>query len=401
MFTALKRIAYHVGDLDAATVWYAAILGKEPVFRAPFASIFVIGDCSLSLSKDPSAQGDSASATEVYWEVADVEGAYRRLLEAGASARMPVREVMNICIAQVVDPFGTVLGITGPPPDLHKRSVEDRPSATAMTVAFCRALAARDEREGITGPDTLAEIFLSEEGKGRLQDAASREWAIRNLVTVPLYGYFIARTSYFDRVFQEALEGGVPQIVLLGAGYDTRSWRFKEHITKTRVFELDITSTQESKRAALRTAGIDIPGQVTLVRIDFKSQDLESVLADAGYDPLLRTLFIWEGVTYYLTEEAVNGTLRFVHRNSPRGSTLCFDYLTEKLGSVNPAEPFLFWKHPMQMKELLSGRGFKVIEELDAEEMERRYLTQRDGTLAARALPLFRFVHAESAREAR
>jgi methyltransferase (TIGR00027 family) len=401
MFTALKRIVYHVGDLDAATAWYAGIIGKEPVFRAPFASIFVIGECSLSLANDPSVPGDGASATEVYWEVPDVGAAYRRLLEAGATARMPVREVMNICIAQVADPFGNVLGITGPPPDLHKRSVEDRPSATAMTVAFCRALAARDEREGITGPDTLAEIFLSEEGKNRLRDAASREWAIQNLVTVPLYGYFIARTAYFDRIFRAALDGDVPQIVMFGAGYDTRSWRFKDRLKKARVFELDITSTQESKRTALRAAGIDIPAQVTLVRIDFKSEDLERVLVNAGYDPLLRTLFIWEGVTYYLTEEAVNSTLRFVHRRSPRGSTLCFDYLTEKLGSVNPAEPFLFWKHPLQMKEMLSGRGFKVLEELDAEEMEKRYLTQRDGALAARALPLFRFVHVESAREAR
>lgn len=401
MFTSLKRIAYHVSDLDAATAWYAGILGKEPVFRAPFASIFVIGECSLSLARDPAARADGASATEVYWEVPDVDGAYRRLLEAGAAARMPVREVMNICIAQVTDPFGNVLGITGPPLDLQKRSVEDRPSATAMTVAFCRALAARDEREGITGPDTLAEIFLSDEGKGRLRDAATREWAIRNLVTVPLYGYFIARTAYFDGIFRAALGNGPRQIVLLGAGYDTRSWRFRDHLAHTRVFELDIASTQESKRAALRRAGIGIPPQVTLVRIDFTTEDLEHVLVNAGYDPSVQTLFLWEGVTYYLTEEAVNSTLRFVHRNSPRGSRLCFDHLTEKLGSINPAEPFLFWKHPLQMKEMLSGRGFKVLEELDAEGMERRYLTLPDGTLAARALPLFRFIHAESAREAR
>jgi methyltransferase (TIGR00027 family) len=282
-----------------------------------------------------------------------------------------------------------------------KHTVEDRPPATAMTVAFCRALAARDERKGITGPDHLAEIFLPEEGKNQLRDTASREWAVNNMVTSPLYGYFIARTAYFDGIFRSALEDGTRQIVLLGAGYDTRSWRFSGLLGDVRVFELDIKSTQESKIAALRAAQMEIPEQVKLVRIDFTSEDLESVLVQAGYDPGQRTLFIWEGVTYYLTEESVNATLRFVHRNSPRGSRLCFDYLIEKLGSVNPDEPFLFWKHPLQMKEMLAGRGYKILEDLDCAGMERRYLTLPGGALGERALPLFRFVFVESAREAR
>jgi methyltransferase (TIGR00027 family) len=401
MFTTLKRIVYHVNDLDAARSWYAGILGKEPVFQSPFAVIFTVGECSLSLAKDPAPPAASRSVTEVYWEVGDIQQAFQHLLQAGAVVRMPVREVLNICIAQVVDPFGNVIGISGAPPDLHERTVNDRPSATAMTVAFCRALAAHDDRNGITGPDHLAEIFLPEEGKNQLRDTASREWAIHNMVTSSLYGYFIARTAYFDGMFRKGLEEGMEQIVLLGAGYDTRSWRFKELLGHVRVFELDIRSTQESKIAALRAARLDIPEQVTLVRIDFTSEDMEQVLEHAGYDPGKRTLFIWEGVTYYLTEEAVHATLRFVHRNSPRGSRLCFDYLTEKLGSVNPAEPFLFWKHPLQMKEVLLGRGYRILDDVDCAEMERRFLTLADGSPGERALPLFRFVFVESAREAR
>jgi methyltransferase (TIGR00027 family) len=282
-----------------------------------------------------------------------------------------------------------------------KRTVEERPSATAMTVAFCRALAAHDEREGITGPDRFAEIFLPEDGKDQLRDHASRTWAVHNMITSPLYGYFVARTAWFDGIFRNALGDGIRQIVLLGAGYDTRAWRFRDLLGDARVFELDIRSTQESKIAALHAAGMDTPEQVSFVRIDFRSEDLETVLVRAGYDPTQRTLFVWEGVTYYLAEESVNATLRFVHRNSARGSRLCFDYLTEKLGSVNPDEPFLFWKHPLQMRETLAGRGYKILEELDCTAMEQRYLTLADGSLGERALPLFRFVFVESTHEAR
>ena len=64
-------------------------------------------------------------------------------------------------------------------------------------------------------------------------------------------GYFLARTAYFDHVFKSACEENIPQIVFLGAGYDTRACRYKDIIKSTRIFELDILPTQQHKKEIL------------------------------------------------------------------------------------------------------------------------------------------------------
>ena len=392
MFKSLKRIIYYVTDIDKAKQWYSSILNTQPIFDTPFAVIFNVGDCSLSLSMNNSPLSGTTERIEVYWEVDDVDAAYQRLMESGAKIHTPVKDVLNIRIAKVIDPFGNVIGITGKAVDSSGRSVENQPSETAMTVAFCRALAAKDEREEIKGPDYLAERFLTEEGRQPLQDSASRTWAIQNLVTSPLYGYFIARTAFMDNIFKKSLSENIPQIVLLGAGYDTRAYRNQESLGKTRVFELDISSTQKRKMDILHGAQVEIPHQVSFVSINFKVDNLEDVLRRAGFDNTAKTLFIWEGVTYYLTEEAVKNTLSFIKTLSSQGSIICFDYLTEKLESVNAAEPFRFWIKTNELETFLASHGFETMEHINSQEMEKRYLTLKDGTLAEKALSQFAFV---------
>jgi methyltransferase (TIGR00027 family) len=181
---------------------------------------------------------------------------------------------------------------------------------------------------------------------------------------------------------------------LLGAGYDTRAYRWRDELRTTRFFELDIRPTQQRKRDCLRDAQIELPSQVAFVEINFKVDDLAVVLKEAGFDPTAKTLFVWEGVTYYLDAAAISTTLKSVRALSAQGSTICFDYMTEKLDSVNPAEPFTFWIGSNDIGAYLSGLGFDMVEHIDSGEMERRYLTLHDGTCGERALPYFRFVHA-------
>jgi methyltransferase (TIGR00027 family) len=394
MFKSLKRIAYPVADVEIARNWYSDILNSKPLFDSPIAAIFKVGDCSLSLSKSVTHAQPAEERVATYWEVDDVDAAYKRLIESGATPVTAVKDVLNIRIAQVRDPFGNILGLSGPPLNVQDRTVEQQPSETAMSAAFCRALAAKDERKEITGPDVLAALFTKDKGKELLKDSTSRKWAIDHLVSSALYGYFIARTAYFDGVFCQALAGNIPQIVFLGAGYDTRSYRFRERLGQTRIFELDIRSTQERKLSILRDAKIDIPERVSFVTINFKSDTLAAVLTKAGFDPLKRTLFIWEGVTYYLKEEAIGNTLDFIRTHSPSNSSVCFDYMTEQLESVNAAEPFLFWIDANAIAPFLTRHGFTPVEHIDSQVMEKRYLTLRDGTIAERVLSRFCFVHA-------
>lgn len=263
-----------------------------------------------------------------------------------------------------------------------------------MTVAFCRALAALDEREAWRGPDYLAEIFLTEDRRGSLRDQTSREWVIQKLITPELHGYFWARTAYLDDIFEQALRDNLPQIVFLGAGYDTRSYRFRELIQKTRIFELDIEPTQRRKKGLLRQANVPIPEQLTFVTINFKTESIEARLLDAGFDKQRRTLFIWEGVTYYLPLEAVNDTLKAIKVTAPAGSTICFDYMTEAVPSAYSAEPFQFWIAPKMIEAFLAERGYSLEEHLTAEDIVKKYLTLPDGSVAGKTLPFFYFVQA-------
>jgi len=118
----------------------------------------------------------------------------------------------------------------------------------------------------------------------------------------------IARTAYFDSLFVDALKNNFPQIVLLGAGYDTRAYRFANLNKGTQISELNIAPTQNRKKGCLKKARIDIPQSVKLVPIDFNNESLKDVLEKTGYQSQGKTLFIWEGVSYYLDAESVDST---------------------------------------------------------------------------------------------
>ena len=394
MFQSVKRVTYQVPDVKKAKDWYCKILNKESALNSPFVVIFVIDDSVLMLVPTLNLSPRSDERIVAYWGVDNIDVAYQKLLELGATPHTEISTVVDTKIAKVVDPFGNILGITSKVLATKERSVENQPSETAKAIAFCRALAATDEREELRGPDYLAGIFLTEDGKRPLKDRASREWVINNLITPELYGYFIARTVYIDAIFKQSLRENIPQIVFLGAGYDTRTYRFKELIKETRIFELDIQPTQQRKKEILNKSNISIPEQLTFVSTNFKSDSLEDVLFKAGFDKNRKALFIWEGVMYYLPTEVVNDTLKFVKLNSPVGSTICFDYMTKEMQSVNAGEPFLFWIEEEKIESFLSERGYKIMERLTSKDMERKYLSLRDGSVVGKVMAHFSFVHA-------
>jgi methyltransferase (TIGR00027 family) len=395
MFKQLKRIVYPVQDLAGAKAWYSEILGYPPLFDAPFAAIFSVGSCSLSLTEAASANTPTNHGMEVYWEVDDIETAMNTLLQKGASLHTPIAAMLNIRTAKVIDPFGNILGITDQGTSDNQKTVESKPSATALTVAFCRALAAKEDRPELKGPDYIAEIFLNVEAKALLGKGDTRAWAIQNLVTPPLYGYFLARTAYIDSVFAHSCREGIPQIVFLGAGYDTRSIRYRDYIKNTKIYELDIPTTQKRKIDCLCEAGLKAPETLTYVPINFEKENILDVLLKSGYDPTIQSLFIWEGVMYYLTKSSVESILKFIAEQSGSKSRICFDCLNEELQSVNAAEPFRFWMKSDELSVLLSDFGLKTIEVLDSAEMKKRYLTLSDGVQSEKCLTSFFFMLTE------
>jgi len=288
------------------------------------------------------------------------------------------------------------------------RSVLNQPSETAMATATLRALAARDPCEEIRGADYMAEIFLTEDRKAPLNDLAKRQWVMQNKIAPGAYEFMIARTAFFDQVVRKALVENLPQIVFLGAGYDTRPYRFKDLVRETRIFELDAPPTQLRKREVLENNAIAMSDELKFVPIDFSQDNLQTVLLKAGFSIDKPVLFVWEGVTYYLSSDIVDETLSAVRTLSAVGGSICFDYaslspealnqegarkMREHLKSNHPGEPTKFGIPFGKLKAFLSERGFTLIEFLDSSEMEKRYLALQDGTIVGKMPKLFSLVH--------
>jgi len=141
----------------------------------------------------------------------------------------------------------------------------------------------------------------------------------------------VVRTLYFDRVIERVI-GEVEQFVVMGAGYDTRAYGgfHKEGVT---FFELDQASVQQHKRNALTEAGIPCE-HVRFVSVDFSKENTFDKLSEAGYDRSRKTLFLWEGVTLYLSESDVRKTMQDVRNHAPAGSVLLADIYADRLVNI-------------------------------------------------------------------
>jgi len=134
------------------------------------------------------------------------------------------------------------------------------------------------------------------------------------------------RNQFYDQALREAVVN-VEQVVILGAGWDTRAYEELRGVD-VRIFEVDTPATQQAKIAALQKAGIE-SGHVTFVETYFNQVSWVDALQKHGFDPALPTFVLWEGVTMYLPEEAVRSTLAAVAELGP-GSLIAFDYFARE-----------------------------------------------------------------------
>ncbi|HTB97760.1 MAG TPA: SAM-dependent methyltransferase [Terracidiphilus sp.] len=203
----------------------------------------------------------------------------------------------------------------------------------------------------------------------------------------------IARTRLIDDLLAEGMEDEAWPLVILGAGFDCRAYRLQ--VLKRRdVFELDQAQILEKKRARLNAQ----PGTHSNVRqipIDFNRESLCGVLERAGLNASLKTAFLWEGVTNYLTAEAVDSVLTYVSR-FPAGSRLVFTYVHSGMldGTVKfhgaerlladvakLGEPWTFGIHPRDMDGYLERCGLRLVVDLGASEYRQRYFGDAAGEM--------------------
>jgi len=296
---------------------------------------------------------------------------------------------------------------------MPKIGVEKRHSETAIFAALYRTIANNEFKNERFGSDYLAEYFLPVHFKFFIKFNKIREKFKNksNRLTPGMYEYVLARTVFFDNIFIEALNKNTPQIVLLGAGYDTRAYRLVKLNNDTKIIELDIATTQNRKKKCLKKAHIEIPEQATLVPMDFNKESLQNVLKNAGYNNDEKTLFIWEGVSYYLEPESVDATLEFVKKSSHNESVIAFDYAIsiseENIDNYYGAKEFAqTWrKHRSgelfrftiddgKIEPFLEQRGFNLVNHFNNQEIEKTFLLNEKGSLIGHITGLFRFAMA-------
>jgi methyltransferase (TIGR00027 family) len=277
---------------------------------------------------------------------------------------------------------------------MTERTIERKGSSTAGYTCFSRACATREEDERFRGPDYLAEIFLPPIPQILFNVPFLRKWLMRKMFPTGIHEYVLARTKLLDEVFLDALDRGFSQIVLLGAGMDTRALRFQDRNKGTTIFELDIDATQRYKRELYKRKKTALPDTLVFVSIDFNKQRLADVLTQAGYREGQQTLFLWEGVTMYLEPEAVDGTLAFIRNSAAEGSIVVFDYVRgsvlrrentlygEKGGYDRVArvgERWMFGIEDGAIEGFLAERGLKLLSHYTPSDLEAAYLTAEDG----------------------
>jgi methyltransferase (TIGR00027 family) len=197
----------------------------------------------------------------------------------------------------------------------------------------------------------------------------------------------IARTRLIDDWIEQSV-GQVEQVVLLGAGFDTRAWRLTA-LGSIKVFEVDHPATAKVKQERLQAAGADL-GRVTFVAVDFEVDDFEQRLRDAGFDPARRTIVVWEGVSQYLTGEAVCGVMRWAGQLAPRSrfiftyvhggaldGSVAFDGADKVIAKVDGSgEPWRFGLLPGDLPGFLHERGLRLVTDLGADQYRERVMGQ-------------------------
>jgi methyltransferase (TIGR00027 family) len=202
----------------------------------------------------------------------------------------------------------------------------------------------------------------------------------------------VVRSRLAEDEWAQSKRRGIRQYVMLGAGLDTFAYRSPDR--DSRIFEVDLPATQQWKRECLRAAAIEEPASLTFVPINFESSTLAEALGDAGFSHAEPAFFSWLGVTMYLQEAAIMGTLRFIAALAP-GSGVVFDYAvipsllspTERRAMeflaarvAQQGEPWKTYFATAVLAAMLRSLGFSEVEDFGPEQVNARYLSGRkDG----------------------
>ena len=267
--------------------------------------------------------------------------------------------------------------------------------------------------------DPYADSFVIGSGFIKLMGHKLNTWLSEKLAP-GFHEHLIARTKFIDELIQKSAVNGTEQYVILGAGYDSRAHRL-ELPSSLKIFEVDQPEVSDNKLAKLPK---ELPNSdnVTYVNIDFSYQSLTEQLIGAGFDQKKSTIFTLEGVSQYITKEAVSSTIKELASLTKDTHSIFFmSYVDELLdknpeacfgeGYPNPAkkaslikglsakvgEPWISFYNGAEIEDLLSQNGYSIEENVTLEDLNSLYFSPVGRTLNENQIfKLEHFVVAES-----
>lgn len=262
-----------------------------------------------------------------------------------------------------------------------------QPSQTALAAAAHRA--AHQVLEGgriFADPLALRILGVGSDSIIRQSEADPSRRRMRLFIAV--------RTRFAEDALSDAIERGVRQVVVLGAGLDTLAYRSAWR-DRVRFFEVDHPATQAWKRQRLAEAGIPLPSSLVFAPVDFQHATVAEGLAAAGFDSAQQTFFSWLGVVPYLPEQSAWSILGFV-TSLHGGAHIVFDYANPP-ASLPPdsrlaherraahvaklAEPWLTYFETDDLHATLTAVGFTEVEDLGPPQIASRFFPDRLGVL--------------------
>ena len=276
------------------------------------------------------------------------------------------------------------------------------PSRTSILTAAARAFGSREPDSSVRNPDWVADRLIGPAELALISDhpisgALDQDYteASNNPEVFGFTWLMLVRTRFIDELLERAVQNGATQVVVLGAGFDSRAHRFAELLKDRRVIEIDYDTTQDYKKQRVEATLGAHPENLVYAPIDFTKDKLGDVLREAGHQPDQKTFYICEGLSMYVPEEGMRETLQTVATQSAPGSSLLLEYVNRaaiefvKKYPMGPAknaldwgEPFVFGVPDGQDREYFRETGLELGETLKmgSPESAQRYAMRQDGT---------------------
>jgi len=279
------------------------------------------------------------------------------------------------------------------------KRIEHKTSRTAEMTCVTRAASYYEKKNCYKCDDYIAPRLVPSIASQMIKMDIIQRIFTKKMSPKGIYEYTIARTKYFDSVFHKAIKNRFEQILILGAGFDSRGIRFLSEDSVIKVFELDVPITQNAKIEQFKKRQIKIHPNITFIPIDFNKESLTDKLIDYGFKKNQKTLFLLEGLMMYLSEQAVDSTFQMIDDFAAKKSEIVFDsiyssvlrkenlYYGEKdvyeyVSKVG--EGWTFGIEKNQIEFFLNKYHFSAIEIMDFDKLEKRYFTDDNDILVAK-----------------